>query len=101
MTIETGLLKHLKEWHYRGTSTTYQYGNAYQYIKDIRENIISVDLEFVEQLLSDLKQLNGVNFPSVNNRFKNMQKICNLLKVDEYTLQICHDCENLEYEDEM
>jgi len=101
MTIEISLLKHLKEWHYRGTSTTYQYGNAYQYIKDIREQIVGVDLEFVEKLLSDLKQLNGTNFPSVNNRYKNLRKICSLLKVDEYTLTICHDCEEVEYEDEM
>ena len=101
MTIETSLLKHLKTWHYRGSSTTYQYGNAYEYIKDIREQLISVDLTFVECLLSDLKQLNGVNFPSVNNRHKNLEKICNLLKIDEYSLQICHDCEEVEYESEM
>ena len=101
MTIETSLLKHLREWHYRGRSTTYQYNNAYQYIKDIRENIVSFDLSFVEHLLSDLKQLNGRNFPTVNNRRKNLEKICNLLKIDEYTLQICHDCEEIEHEDEM
>ena len=101
MTIETSLLIHLKQWNYRGTSTTYQYSNAYEYIKDIREQVVVVDLDFIEQLLSDLKQLNGVNFPSVNNREKNLRKIANLLKIDECSIGMCNDCETIDYEEDM
>ena len=101
MTIETSLLKHLKDWKYIGSSTTYQYENAYQYIKDVRECIVTVDLDFIEKFVSDLKQLNGTHFPSVNNRYKNLEKVCKLLRLDEYAFQICHDCEDVSYEDEM
>ena len=101
MTIETSLLTHLKQWHYRGNSSTYQYGNAYQYIKDVREQVIGIDLEFIDQLLSDLKQLNGVNFPSVNNRAKNLGKIANLLKIDECSIGMCNDCETIDHEEDM
>ena len=101
MTIDTSLLKHLKDWKYVGSSTTYQYRNAYEYIKDIRECAVAVDLDFIEKFVSDLKQLNGTHFPSVNNRYKNLEKICKLLRLDEYAFQICHDCEDVAYEDEM
>ena len=102
MTIETSLLTHLRQWHYRSDQhNTYQFGNAYQYIKDIREGIVTADLEFVDRLLSDLKQLNGINFSSVNNRYRNIEKISKLLKVDDYLFQICHDCDQVEYEEDM
>ena len=101
MTLETSLLKHLRDWKYEGSSTTYQYSNAYEYIKDIREGIVIVDLLFVERLLSDLKQLNGVNFPSVNNRAKNLGKIANLLKIDECSIGMCNDCETIDHEEDM
>ena len=38
MTLETNLLKHLREWKYEGDNSTYQYSNAYEYIKDVRMN---------------------------------------------------------------
>ena len=102
MTIDVSLLTHLKQWHYRGRSTTYQYGNAYQYIKDVREQIIlTVDLDFIDKLLSDLNQLNGTHFPSVNNRHKNLGKICKLLRMEDYSIEICHDCEGINYSDDM
>jgi hypothetical protein len=101
MTIDTSLLTHLRQWNYIGTSSTYQYRNAYEYIKDSREGVISIERDFIEKLLSDLNQLNGENFPSVNDKNKNLRKITNLLKVDEFSLQICNDCESVAYEDEL
>ena len=54
MSLETSLLKHLKDWKYEGSSTTYQYSNAYEYIKDIREGVVSADLIFIDRFLGDL-----------------------------------------------
>ena len=95
MSLETSLLKHLRDWKYEGSSTTYQYRNAYEYIKDIREGVVSADLEFVDRFLGDLCNCNHLN------RYRNIEKIGKLLKVDEYIYQICHDCEEVEYEEDM
>ena len=95
MSLETSLLKHLRDWKYEGSSTTYQYSNAYEYIKDIREGVVSADLEFVDRFLGDLCNCNHLN------RYRNIEKIGKLLGVDEYTYQICHDCEEVEYEEDM
>jgi hypothetical protein len=95
MSLETSLLKHLRDWRYEGSSDTYQYSNAYEYIKDVREGVVAVDLEFIDGFLGDLCNCNHLN------RYRNIEKIANLLKVDDYTYQICHDCDEVEYEEDM
>ena len=69
MTLETSLLKHLRDWKYEGSSTTYEYRNAYEYIKDIRKGVASADLEFVDSFLGDLCNCNHLN------RYGNIEKI--------------------------
>jgi hypothetical protein len=96
MTIETSLLTHLRKWKYQGDSTTYQYSNAYEYIKDIRENIVTVDLKFIEMLHIDLSNL----IPD-RGAYKRLQKIARLLKYDENKITICHDCDEIDYADDM
>ena len=77
MSLETSLLKHLRDWKYEGSSDTYQYSNAYEYIKDVREGVVIVDLEFIDRFLGDLCNCNHLN------RYRNIEKIAYLLKVDE------------------
>ena len=96
MTIETSLLTHLRKWKYQGNSTTYQFSNAYEYIKDIREGIVTVDLEFIEMLHIDLSNL----IPD-RGAYKRLQKIARLLKYDENKITICHDCDEIDYADDM
>ena len=95
MTLETNLLKHLRDWKYEGGNSTYQYSNAYEYIKDIRMNVVEVELSFVERFLSDLCNHNHLN------KYRNIEKIVHLLKLDEFSLTICHDCEDASYEESM
>ena len=95
MSLETSLLKHLRDWKYEGTSTTYQYRGAYEYIKDIRANAVEVDMTFIVRFLGDLCNCNHLN------RYRNIERISKLLKIDEYTFQICHDCDEVEYEEDM
>ena len=81
MTIETSLLKHLRNWKYEGSSTTYQYSNAYEYIKDIRVNAVRVDLDFISKLHHDMSTLNGQNFSAVTNNRVRLEKILKLLSI--------------------
>ena len=101
MTINTSLLTHLRNWKYEGASTTYEYSNAYQYIKGVRGGDVVIDLEFISKLHQDLISLNGRNLDCVTNAYKRLQKIARLLKYDEDNISICHDCDEIDYADDM
>ena len=47
------------------------------------------------RFLSDLCNHNHLN------RYSNIEKIVHLLKLDEFSLTICHDCEDASYEESM